>query len=428
MAGEDLEHRLVDLATLVPHPRNYKQYPPKQIAKLKASLQRFGQRKDIVIQPGPVKSLIVAGHGIVIAAQELGWTRLSAAIIPQDWPEDAVSGYMVADNETSNDAEDNDVLLAEILQEQKNAGFDLESLGWDEEEFQSFLEELGNETLDIPDETVNSEEDDEIDPDSIEIRCKRGELWKLGNHYLLVDDCTKPENVTRLLQGKKAAIAFTSPPYNAAKNSSLPNKDKYLHDEDKLDETGYLNLLISFTSLGIQHCNYVFVNVQSLSGNKLALIDYLYQFKTNYADTIIWDKLTAEPAMAKNVLNSQYEYVHVFSEKATRAIGTKEFRGTLSNVFSLNSRQDKQYSDVHKATFPVAFAMHFIGEFSQRGDICYEPFCGSGTTIIAAERLERHCYACEIDEKYASVILARWEAETAQTAELMEPVEEVSYA
>lgn len=142
-----LEHRLVDLAALIPHPRNYKKHPPKQIAKLKASLQRFGQRKDIVVQPGPLKSLIVAGHGTVMAAQELGWKKLSAAIVPADWPEEAVLGYMVADNETGNDAEDNEVALAELLQEQKSSGFGLESLGWDEEGFQEFLKGLGDEVL-----------------------------------------------------------------------------------------------------------------------------------------------------------------------------------------------------------------------------------------------------------------------------------------
>lgn len=153
------EHRIVSLDSLEPHPRNYKQHPPKQIAKLKASLQRFGQRKDIVIQPGPVKNLIVAGHGTVLAAKELEWTEISASLIPSDWSQDDIVGYMVADNETANDAEDDETLLASLLEEQRNSGYSLESLGSSDEELDALLERLGSETL------KDSPEDNEEKPD-----------------------------------------------------------------------------------------------------------------------------------------------------------------------------------------------------------------------------------------------------------------------
>ena len=263
---------------------------------------------------------------------------------------------------------------------------------------------------------------DEFDttPDDGPTRAQLGDLWIIGGvHRLLVGDCTDPANVARLMGGERASMCFTSPPYNVAAESSLPNKNKYRADRQKYSddqpdnrsEDEYMQLISLFTSLALKHSEYVFVNVQSVAGNKVALIDYLYAFKEQYADTIIWDKLTAEPAMAHNVLNSRFEYVHVFSQKANRAIGTRDFRGTIENVYSLNSRQDKDFSDIHRATFPLDFPLFFVDQFMNTNEIVYEPFMGTGTTLIAAHRTGRRCYGMEIAPRYADVILRRAEAE-----------------
>jgi DNA modification methylase len=241
-------------------------------------------------------------------------------------------------------------------------------------------------------------------------RTALGELWQIGPHRLLVADCTVAANVARLMGGERAALCFTSPPYNVAAESSLPNKNKYRADRQKYSddqpdnrsEQEYLQLVSLFTALAIEHSEYVFVNVQSVAGNKVALIDYLHAFKEQYADTIIWDKLTAEPAMAHNVVNSRFEYVHVFSHKANRAI---------ENVYSLNSRQNKEFSDIHRATFPLEFPQFFVEQFTNAGELVLDPFWGTGTTLIAAHRTGRRCYGMEIAPRYADVILRRAEAE-----------------
>ena len=159
---------------------------------------------------------------------------------------------------------------------------------------------------------------------------------------------------------------------------------------------------------------YSFVNIQSLSGNKVALIDFLYTMKELYADTLIWNKQTAQPAMAKNVLNSQYEYIHCFSKKANRAIGVSEFRGTLSNVVEI-SKQSSNKVKSHNATFPIDFALFFVSNFSK--NTVLDLFLGSGTTLIAAEKLKRKCYGMELDEKYCDVIIERWEQFTGKKAD-----------
>lgn len=248
-----------------------------------------------------------------------------------------------------------------------------------------------------------------------EWRVAPGQIWSLGKHKFLCGDSTDAVAVARLLDDASAEITFTSPPYNVAAESNLPNKDKYKQESDKylqatdaLDSAAYLQFLLDFTNLALAKSQYVFVNVQSVAGNKLALVEYLYQMRDLYADTLIWDKQFAEPAMAHNVLNSRYEYVHIFSRKANRAIGAREFRGTIDNVLTLNSRQGNANADLHKAVFPVDFALWFIERFSNAGGVVYEPFCGTGTTLLACEQLGRVGRAVELEPTYVAIALQRW--------------------
>ena len=130
------------------------------------------------------------------------------------------------------------------------------------------------------------------------------------------------------------------------------------------------------------------------------------------------DKMTSQPAMAENVLNSEFEYIHIFSSKANRAVGTKKFRGTISNILHLSKQNKNEFSKIHNATFSVEFASHFINNFCNESVL--DAFGGSGTTLIAAEQLGRKCYMIELDPHYCDVIIARWEKLTGQKAEKLE--------
>lgn len=241
-----------------------------------------------------------------------------------------------------------------------------------------------------------------------ELGVKLGDIYQLGEHRLMCGDSTDLKSVEKLMNGEKADITFTSPPYNAGKTPK--ENGKYKNDSDDKESKEYLSFLTSFTELALKESEFVFVNIQSISGNKIPLIEYLYDLKEVYADSLIWNKLTAQPAMANNVLNSQFEYVHVFSYKANRSIGTKSFRGTLSNVIDMSSKADKEFSKEHKATMPVSFAEHFVWNFSNKS--VYEPFAGTGSTLIACEKTDRKCFGMELDPHYCSVIIKRWEEYT----------------
>lgn len=148
-----LPNKVIDIVSITPHPRNYKSHPEDQLGKLRASIARFDQVRSIVVQEGaPGKYLMVAGHGFVEAAKQEGKKRVKADIIPATWTPEQVEGYLIADNETGNDAEDDETALAQLLEEQKNAGYHLESLGYTEDQYQEFLDRLADEAL-TPDET-----------------------------------------------------------------------------------------------------------------------------------------------------------------------------------------------------------------------------------------------------------------------------------
>jgi DNA modification methylase len=310
------------------------------------------------------------------------------------------------------------------------------NLTWDAEElFADFQSEVdfggafNQEELDaifaglVAPEPVNDTPPDVSKADELQKKWQTsiGQLWQLGKHRLAVGDCTDAATVTHLMQDEVADIAFTSPPYNLGNNIQIYNRSKSLKDsgsayngnEDDLSDEGYLSLLINFTDIALLHSRYAFVNIQSLAGNKVALIEYQYHFKEHFADVAIWHKTNQQPAMANNVMNSSFEYVLMFgSEKnPSRAIKTGNFRGTFSNVYT-SLINTNEFSDVHGAAFPVEFAGHFIQAFTSRDGLVLEPFNGTGTTLIACEQLSRQCRAIELDAGYCAITLQRFQDAT----------------
>lgn len=138
-----VQHATVALDQLTPHPRNYRSHPESQVARLSASLARFGQVRSIVVQEGADgRYLLVAGHGLAQAARERGLTELRADVIPATWTPAQVEGYLITDNETTRGADDDLVALAALLEEQQAAGYDLDALGYSGDELATLLEEL----------------------------------------------------------------------------------------------------------------------------------------------------------------------------------------------------------------------------------------------------------------------------------------------
>jgi DNA modification methylase len=164
----------------------------------------------------------------------------------------------------------------------------------------------------------------------------------------------------------------------------------------------------------------VAVNVQLLAGNKRHLLALFGSYATHTIDVAVWVKANPQPAMAPRVMTSAFEFVWLLTngDEPTRAVPTANFdRGTFSNVVK-SATASGHDAAVHGAVFPLSVAAEFVGGMSAHKSIVYEPFCGSGTTLIAAEQLGRTCYGMEISPQYCDVIVKRWETLTGKTATL----------
>lgn len=424
LPGERIEckyGKLVNIGDLKPNPQNPNLHTPDQIDKLAALITLHGWRLPIIVSER--SGLIVAGHGRLMAAEKIGVAKVPVDF--QNFKDDAEEmAVLISDNVVAELSSFDGLKMAELLNElDALPGVDLMAFtALDEEQILDFIhgpDGSGGEGLTDPDAV----------PENVKTRCKAGDLWQLGEHRLLCGDSTKKEDVERLMAGEKADITFTSPPYNAGKSESLSGNthtkgNKYIggHNDD-MDGGSWLSLIQISLEMSRKVSSFQFYNLQQLAGNKIELIDLLYANRKYFADVAIWDKQNTAPAMAENVMNSQFEYVFIFScEKSpNRAIRTGNFRGNVSNVYSGNPQRNNEFSDTHAATFPVDFPEHFISKFANIEKTVYEPFCGSGTTIIACEKTNRKCYGMEIDPHYCDVIIKRWEDFTGEKAKKLKP-------
>ena len=389
---------MTDISELKFDDKNFNRHTQKGMGLLEKSLQQFGAGRSILIDKD---GNIIAGNGIVEAAGSVGLNKLK--IIETDGTE------IVAVKRTDvslDSAQGREMALADNA----TASADLE---WDKENIAEYFEPEETEAwgLDIDwDEDTEVEEDEAPEVDESEPpKSELGKVYQLGEHRLMCGDSTDAGNVAILMDGNMADIAFTSPPYNAgmtATESAMGKTSKYENNSDDKSEEEYRQFLDNYLAVCFDNAKYTFMDIQSLSNNKRALIGVMYDNMDYFADTIIWDKINAQPAMANNVLNSRFEYVHCFSESATRAIGCIDFRGTIDNVLALPPQRNNEFAEIHNATFSLDFAVWFVKNFAKESVL--DSFGGTGTTLIACEQLGRKCYMMELDPKYCDVIRKRW--------------------
>jgi DNA modification methylase len=286
-----------------------------------------------------------------------------------------------------------------------NVGFgewDWEQLAneWDADK----LEEWG---LDIPDfevkEELSAEEDDYEMPDQVETDIVLGDLFEIGDHRLLCGDSTCSDTVAKLMNGEKADISFTSPPYNAGKNV---RGNFYENDNDDKTNDDYIKFLYDFTINTLNNSTYSFVNLQLLESNKHALIDYQYQLKEQIKDVLIWNKKQYPPHINKGTFGCKWEYVFVFSFQSKGRSFPASWQGKFPNVIETENASGNEYAQIHKATFPISFPSWIIEKMDLSKSIL-DLFCGTGTTMVAAHQLKRKCYGMELDPKYCQVIVDR---------------------
>lgn len=374
------------------NPNNPRTIKDDKFKKLVASIQGFPQMlslRPIVVNDDMV---VLGGNMRLKACKEAGLKEVPI-IKASELTDEQQKEFIIKDNVGFGDWD-----------------WDALSNEWDVEQLQDW-------GLDVPDfaaTELEAEEDDfDVPEGGVETDIVLGDLFEIGEHRLLCGDSTDSDQVAKLMNGKKADMSFTSPPYNAGKSEALSGNthtidNKYNEYNDNQTKDNYLDLLIGFTNNAIMFSDYLICNIQSLAGNKIALIEYLNEYKDNFIDVAIWDKGHGAPALAENVMTTAWEYMFFISskDKASRAIPNANFRGTVPNIYRGKPNRNNEFSHVHAATFPIDLPEWAL-QFTKEGNLVLDQFCGTGTTMVAAHQLKRKCYGMELDPKYCQVIVDR---------------------
>ena len=358
------------------------------------SIRRFGFRQPIVVDADGV---IVAGHTRFRAAQRLGLATVPVHVATDLTP-DEVRAYRLADNKTAELASWDDALLSIELDALRGAGIDWTLLGFDEEELAKLLAPAGTEGLTDPDAVPEKPADPITKP---------GDLWLLGKHRLLCGDSTSATDVARLLDGAVPALMVTDPPYgveydpewrmDAGLTGNTARMGKVMND-DRADWTEAWKLFPGDVAY-VYHAG-VFASTvqQSLERAGFAI-----------RAQIIWAK--DRLALSRGDYHWQHEPCWYAVREGGKGHRTDD--RTQTTLWSIPARDDAGHG--HGTQKPVECMERPVR--NHLADLVYEPFAGSGTTVIACERTGRTCMAMELDPGYCDVVVRRWEEFTGRKAE-----------
>ena len=358
------------------------------------SIRRFGFRQPIVVDADGV---IVAGHTRFRAAQRLGLATVPVHVATDLTP-DEVRAYRLADNKTAELASWDDAMLSIELDALRGAGIDWTLLGFDEEELAKLLAPAGTEGLTDPDAVPEKPADPITKP---------GDLWLLGKHRLLCGDSTSATDVARLLDGAVPALMVTDPPYgveydpewrmDAGLTGNTARMGKVMND-DRADWTEAWKLFPGDVAY-VYHAG-VFASTvqQSLERAGFAI-----------RAQIIWAK--DRLALSRGDYHWQHEPCWYAVREGGKGHRTDD--RTQTTLWSIPARDDAGHG--HGTQKPVECMERPVR--NHLADLVYEPFAGSGTTVIACERTGRTCMAMELDPGYCDVVVRRWEDFTGRKAE-----------
>lgn len=376
---------LVDIDKLIPYVNNARTHSPEQINKLRASLREFGFINPVIIDD---KFNVVAGHGRVMAAQAEGIKEIPCVYV--DYLTEAQKkAYILADNRMAMDAGWDEEMLRVELEALQDMAFDLSMTGFDDKELADLFK------------TEEEVEDDDFDLDAALEKAafvKKGDIWTVGRHRLMCGDATSAEDVTKLMDGKKANIIVTDPPYGVSFKSS--DGLSIQNDSLKGDEF-YQFLLQAFKNMADNLTKggaaYVFhADTEGLNFRK-AFIDAGFHL----AGCCIW---------VKNSLvlgRSDYQWQHEPVLYGFLQNGNHPWYSDRKQTTIWNFDKPKRNKN-HPTSKPLDLLGYPIRNSSQANGIVIDTFGGSGSTMMACEQTNRICYMMELDEKYASVILRRY--------------------
>lgn len=381
---KEMQYYLADINDLIPYIRNARTHSESQIAQIAASIKEFGFLSPILIAED---NTILAGHGRLAAARKLGLKQVPC-VKESHLTETQRRAYIIADNKLSLNAGWDDEILAIELSELQGADFDLDLLGFDESELVSIFED---------DKEV---EDDDFDvEEELNKPCfsKAGDIWTLGRHRLICGDSTKEETYKRLMDGKRANLVVTDPPYNVNYEGSA-GKIK----NDNMDNDKFYNFLLD-----------AFSNMEKVMADDASI--YVFHadteglnFRKAFNDAgfylsgcCIWKK----PSLVLG--RSPYQWQHEPCLYGWKKKGKHQWYSGRKETTIWEFEKPKKNAE-HPTMKPIALLAYPITNSSMSNTIILDPFGGSGSTLIACEQTDRSCYTIELDEKFCDVIVKRY--------------------
>jgi DNA modification methylase len=413
------------LSDLKPHPKNPRRHPDKLIQKLAASIETYGFTSPVLID---ADGRILAGHARCKAAEKMGLAEVPCITLPLSSA--AADAYVIVDNKLSELSEWDEEILSGLIADIDAAGFDVELTGFDIDEIDALLSPKGCKQDDFDAEKAKRE----VEENGGAVT-QTGDIWLLGDHKIICGDTTQAETFERLMDGQKAQLCVTSPPYSVGKD----------YESGSIDD--WFSTMRPAIKNICRHADSVCYNIGDKFNTGSQFIEPTFAYSVQmFADcgfrplwVRIWDKkrqalstsapyhlTTAKPigdteyvaAFAGESVSedetdiSEHSFVTAFAGsnyKFIKRLSKQERREWgYSSMWRITSVQGKPGKENHHATFPVELPWRCVKMHSDKGNIVLEPFSGTFTTGIACEQVERRCFAVERDPRWVDVSVKRW--------------------
>ena len=373
------------IEALIPYINNSRKHSDEQVAQIAASIKEFGWTNPILVDG---TSGIIAGHGRLLAARKLGMDKVPVIELAH-LSDTQKKALIIADNKLALNADWDTELLQIELKELLADDFSLDLLGFDAKELDALLNAI--------EPTTGLTDEDAVPDVPEEPKTKPGDIYVLGNHRLMCGDSTSIDAVDKLMDGQKADMVFTDPPYGIG----------YEYDKHQ-DNDNEVNAQLVWDVFALHDCGKVW------TPGLMNLARDIDRFgKTKVA---VWHK---KFAMAGNGIGGASTWEPILIINPQR-------KGLNNDVLVIKT--DKEFvgginlRELHSCPKPVGLYEELIKSLSEAKSNIFEPFCGSGTTLIAAEKTARKCFGMEMSPKYCDVIVKRWEEFTGKQAILLSDI------